>query len=317
MIVLGIDIGGTSIKGAAIKKDGTILDTFSLKMNRSFSQEKIFSLLCEAINDFLATHKYKEKVTGVGLGIPGLLDRKNGIIKTSNNMSKWNNFEVVKFIEKRTNLPVKIINDASAAALGEARYGSGKDYENIIMLTLGTGVGGGIIINRKLYDGPEGSGAQLGHTLIKINGRKCTCGRKGCLEAYASASALIKETKKAIRKHPNSLVSFISSKQGNINAEIAFEAAKKGDEIGTKLVNDYVMYLSEGILNFCNIFRPDVIVLSGGIANQGDYLINKIEKYLKEHNYGYKGSPIIPIKQAKLGYDAGKIGAASLFFYDD
>ena len=317
MIVLGIDIGGTSIKGAAIKKDGTILDTFSLKMNRNLSQEKIFSLICEAINDFLATHKYKERISGVGLGIPGLLDRKNGIIKTSNNMSKWNNFEVVKFIEKRINLPVKIINDASAAALGEARYGSGKDYENIIMLTLGTGVGGGIVIDKRLYDGLEGSGAQLGHTLIKINGRKCTCGRKGCLEAYASASALIKDTKKAIRKHPNSLLKSLASKYGKVNAEIAFEAAKNGDEVASNLINDYVMYLSEGLLNFCNIFRPNVIVLSGGIANQGNYLINKIEKYLKEHNYGYKGSPKIPVRQAILGYDAGKIGAASLFFYDD
>jgi len=317
MIVIGIDVGGTSIKGGAIKDTGEVLDTFSLKTYKDMSPEGMFGLLCEEINNFISSHKYNEEISGVGLGIPGLLDKKKGIIFSSPNMPTWLDFEVTDFISSRIHLPVKIVNDASAAALGEARYGSGKEYESLIMITLGTGVGGGIVLDKKLYDGLGGTGAQLGHSLIVFNGRPCNCGRKGCLEAYASATALNKETVKAINENPNSILAEVAKKDGKVSGRTAFIAESKGCPVGHKVVEEYIMYLSEGLLDYCNIFRPDIFVLSGGIANEGENLINRIRTYMKERDFGFKGSPEVLVKQAKLGYDSGKIGAASLFFYND
>lgn len=314
MIVIGVDIGGGSIKGGTINDQGRVLDQFVIPMDKMAKPEIIFGQLADTINEFINNHKYNEPISGVGLGIPGLIDKESGEIASSPNMPKWLHFNVIDFMSKRINLPIKIVNDASAAALGEAKFGSGKQYKYLIMITLGTGVGGGIVFDGHLIDGNHSQGAQLGHSEIILNGKRCNCGRRGCLEAYASATALSKETKKMIKKYPDSLLAKRAEELGKVNARVAFDSAKKGDPYGIKLVDDYVMYLSEGLLNFCNIFRPDVIVLSGGIANEGDYLVSRIKKYMKEKEYGYKNAPEVEIKVAELGYDSGKIGAASLFF---
>ena len=279
-------------------------------MDRFAPPEVSIGAMCDEINNFLKDKEYKDEIVGIGLGVPGILNKEKGIVKSSPNMPLWINFNIKEFVEKRALLPVKIVNDASSAALGEARFGTGKDYPNIVMVTLGTGVGGGIIIDGKLFDGKDGTGAQIGHHVICYNGRKCSCGRRGCLEAYASATALNRSAKQRASRFPDSMLNSVSL----INSKEVFECAKKGDRLSMILVNEYVTYLSEGLLNFCNIFRPNIILLSGGIANEGDYLINRIVKYMKKHNYGYVNAPVIPIKTGKLGYDAGKYGAASLFF---
>ena len=314
MIVIGVDIGGTSIKGAAIRDNGEILDRFSLPMEKYATGEESIGKMCDVINEFMKKHQYDEPISGIGMGVPGIHDKEKGIVKSSPNMPKWIDFPIKDLVEKRTGLPAKILNDASAAALGEAVYGSGKEYENLIMITLGTGVGGGIVLNKKLYDGLGGTGAQLGHNLIELGGRPCNCGRKGCLEAYASATALIKETLKAMEAHPESKMHEIAEKYGKVDARVAFDADRMGDPEGHRLVQEYVMYLGEGLMDYCNIFRPDVFVLSGGVANEGDYLITRLISYMEERHFGFLGSPKIPIKQASLGYDSGKIGAAALFF---
>lgn len=314
MIIIGVDIGGGTIKGGAINDKGVVLDTFVIPMDKTVVPEVIFSALADAINEFIATHKYDEPITGVGLGIPGIIDRYNGIIASSPNMPTWLNFRITEFMEERIPLPIRIVNDASAAALGEARFGSGKDFNYLYMITLGTGFGGGIVFEGRLIDGNLGMGAQIGHTVIELNGRDCTCGRRGCLEAYASATALIKQTKIMMEKHPESLLHEVAKENGKIDAKVAFLAAKRGDFCGNQLVEEYVMYLSEGILNICNSMRPDVIVLSGGVANEKDYLIDKINAYVQKRTYGYKNAPAVTIKMAELGYDSGKIGAACLFF---
>ena len=316
MIVLGIDIGGTSIKGAAIRNNGEILDKFSLPMEKYATGEESIGKMCDVIDAFMKEHKYDEPISGIGMGVPGIMDREAGIIKSSPNMPKWINFNIKALVESRTGLPVKIINDASAAAYGEATFGSGKDYNNLIMLTLGTGVGGGIVLNKHLYDGLGGTGAQLGHSLLYLGGKLCGCGRKGCLEAYASATALIKETNKAMEEHPESLMHEVAKEIGKVDARVAFEADRRGDKEGHRLVEEYVMFLGEGLLDYCNIFRPDIFVLSGGVANEGDYLISRLEKYMADRNYGFLGAPATPIKQASLGYDSGKVGAAALFFFE-
>ena len=313
-IAIGIDIGGTSFKGAAIDREGHILHTFKMDVNKGDSQEKMMDDLLVTLNKFLKEHGYnKDNVLGIGMGVPGAIDTENGVVSYSNNLD-WYELPVVKIIKDGTGLPVRITNDANAAAYGEAKFGAGKTFKNLLMITLGTGVGGGIIIDGKLYEGNHGKGAEPGHSVIVLNGEQCTCGRKGCFEAYASATALNRDTREAMEKHPESLLFEVVEEIGGIDARVPFIAEKRGDKAAKEVVDNYVKYLSEGLLNYCNILRPNVIVLSGGVANEGENLISRVKAYMKEHNYGMKNAPEVEIRQASLGYDAGKIGAAALYF---
>ena len=313
MIAIGIDIGGMSIKGAAVDSNGRVYEKFSMPFIKGEPGEVTIRKLAEIVKEYIAAHGLENKIAGIGIGSPGSLDVKNGIVNYANNLG-WNELPVADLMHEVLPYPVRLTNDANAASLGEAKYGAGKSYETIIMLTLGTGVGGGIIINGKLYEGNEGKGAELGHTVIVMDGEPCTCGRKGCLEAYASASALIRETKKAMRSNKRSLMWKISPEIDMVDGKVPFEAAKKGDSTANKVLDNYVKALGEGILNYCNIFRPNVIVLSGGVANAGAFLFDKLNKYIEERDYGYKSTPAVKIVPAELGYDSGKIGAAALFF---
>ena len=315
MIVLGIDVGGTSIKGAAINDKGQVLDRFSLRVNKSDSASKTIGSLADIINEFVKDHDYKEKISGIGIGVPGIVDFDKGNVIHSPNLPTWEGFNIKEFLQKKTNLPVILNNDANVAAFGESIFGSGKNYNNVIMLTLGTGVGGGIILNKKIFDGNLHQGAELGHMVIRVNGKKCGCGRRGCLEAYASATALIRETKKAMKLHPESLLNHTALENDKVDARTAFLAAKQNDKTAIQVVKNYVQDLSEGILNFCNIFRPEIIVLSGGVANEGEYLFSMIREYLKKHNYGMKHAPYVDIQKASLGYDSGIVGAACLALF--
>ena len=310
MIAIGVDIGGTSIKGAFITDEGQILDKFSMTVDKETSPDVELGKLCDIINNMREEKHYE--VAGIGIGIPGILNMDAGIIISSPNLPNWDGFNIAEYMSYRTGLKVEINNDANVAALGEARFGSGSQFRNLIMITLGTGVGGGVIIDGHLYDGNFHQGGELGHMVIEVNGRECGCGRKGCLEAYASATALIKETKKAMNEHPESLLHQVKEELGVVDARNAFMAAKRGDLTAINLVNEYAMYLGEGLINFCNIFRPEAIILSGGVANEGDYLFELLRNYLRTHTYGMKGSPKVKIFPAFLGYDSGKIGAASL-----
>ena len=313
MIAIGIDIGGMSIKGAAVDSNGRVYEKFSMPFIKGEPGEVTIRKLAEIVKEYIAANGLEGKIAGIGIGSPGSLDVKNGIVNYANNLG-WNELPVAKLMQEVLPYPVRLTNDANAACLGEAKYGAGKSYETIIMLTLGTGVGGGIIINGKLFEGNEGKGGELGHTVIVVDGEPCTCGRKGCLEAYASASALIRETKKAMRLNKRSLMWKISPDIELVNGKLPFEAAKQGDATAIKVLDNYVKYLGEGILNYCNIFRPNVIVLSGGIANAGEFLFSRLNNYVKERNYGYKSTPEVKVVPAELGYDSGKIGAAALFF---
>ena len=313
MIAIGIDIGGMSIKGAAVDSNGRVYEKFSMPFIKGEPGEVTIRKLADIVKEYIAAHGLENKIAGIGIGSPGSLDVEHGIVNYANNLG-WNELPVADLMHEILPYPVRLTNDANAASLGEAKYGAGKSYETIIMLTLGTGVGGGIIINGKLYEGNEGKGAELGHTVIVMDGEPCTCGRKGCLEAYASASALIRETKKAMRSNKRSLMWKISPEIDMVDGKVPFEAAKKGDVAANKVLDDYVKALGEGILNYCNIFRPNVIVLSGGVANAGPFLFDKLNKYVEERDYGYKSTPAVKIVPAELGYDSGKIGAAALFF---
>ncbi len=313
MIAIGIDIGGMSIKGAAVDSNGRVYEKFSMPFVKGEPGEITIRKLAEIVKEYIAANGLENKIAGIGIGSPGTLDVKNGIVNYANNLG-WEDLHVADLFREVLPYPVRLTNDANAASLGEAKYGAGKAYETVIMLTLGTGVGGGIIINGKLFEGNEGKGAELGHSVIVVDGEPCTCGRKGCLETYASATALIRETKKAMQLNKRSLLWKVCPDIDLVGGKVPFDAAKQGDAVAIKVLDNYIKYLGEGILNFCNIFRPNVIVLSGGIANAGDYLFDRVNKYIKDRNYGYKMTPEVKVVPAELGYDSGKIGAAALFF---
>ena len=315
MLAIGVDIGGTSIKGAFINDKGEILGRFSMKVNKDNTPEEEIGKLCDIINDSIKEHHFEGQVSGIGIGSPGTLDVDNGIIISSPNLQTWAGFNINKFMNQRTGLPIELNNDANVAALGEAKFGSGSKYQSAIMLTLGTGVGGGIILNGNLYDGNKHQGGELGHMCIRLGGRPCGCGRRGCLEAYASATALIRDTREMMEKHPESLLTEIEKELGGVDARNAFIADGRGDKWGKKVVKNYVMYLSEGIINYCNIFRPEIVILSGGVANEGENLLRRVRAYLKRHTYGMKGSEKVEVATSKLGYDSGKIGAACLVLF--
>lgn len=318
MIVIGVDIGGGSIKGGTVRDNGELLDKFSFKIDPNKSQEEIILELADNINSFVKSHHYDEPISGIGCGIPGIIDSKKGVVCSSANL-RWVDLPIKELLEKQTGLETRITNDANAAALGEALYGIGKKYQSSVMLTLGTGVGGGVVVDGHLLEGNEGKGYELGHMVIVIDGRLCGCGRKGCFEQYASATALVRETKHMMGAHPDSLMHKLAKEYGEVNGMVAFEAAKKHDIYAESVVNNYIKYLSEGILNYCNIFRPEAVILSGGIANQKEYLTDRIKTYLEINNFGYYGNgiPKSEILIASLGYDAGKIGAAALFYQKD
>ena len=314
MIAIGVDIGGTSIKGAAVTDKGEVLETFSMPVEKGEDQNITVNKLIDLLDRYLKEHKYtKENCLGIGFGIPGSIDSKNGNVDYSNNL-RWLHVPFIQMVKSRIDMPIRITNDANAAAYGESKFGAGRKYKNMLMVTLGTGVGGGIIIDGELYEGNSGKGAELGHMVVQLDGRTCTCGRKGCLEAYASATGLIASTKEMMEQHKDSKMWEISNKLGKINARVAFEAARAGDKYGQQVVDDYIKYLGEGLNNYFNIFRPEAVVLSGGIANEGEYLTSRLTKYCKERVYGFPRTPAVDIVTSELGYHSGIVGAAALMF---
>ncbi len=306
---IGVDIGGTSFKIGLVREDGIIINKMSYLVKNSAKQEEMIIELANQILDFIKVNEITlDNIVGIGIGCPGSINSKLGVCDYSNNL-KWYDLKIVEILKKYINLPIKITNDANAATLGEYKFGVGKNYQNVIMLTLGTGVGGGVIINGKLYEGNDGKGAELGHSVIKLNGRKCTCGRKGCIEAYASASALAKEARSIVTKHKESSLYL---DKDHLTGRIIFEHANKGDKIANIIIDKYCYYLKEAILNYCNIFRPDLIILGGGLSAQKEVLLNHIVPCMEKEHYGFSNTPKVELKCAELGNDAGIIGAASL-----
>lgn len=311
MLYIGVDIGGMSLKIGVVNELGEIISKFTMNFDKNIPQDEMIKSLAIKINEHIKENNYTD-VKGIGVSCAGVVNTKTGYCDFSANLN-WTNLDICGILKKYTSLDTKIANDANCAVLGEVKFGVAKNYHNVVMLTLGTGVGGGLYLDDKLYEGNQGKGAELGHSLFTYNGRKCACGLKGCFERYASASALISDTKKAMLKNKESLLwKYCDFNLDNVNGKVAFDCAKLNDKTAIEVVNKYISYLSYGILNFCNIFRPEVIILGGGISNQKENLIVPIKKILKENNYGYKNTPEVDVLIAKLGNDAGIIGAACL-----
>jgi len=314
MYAVGVDIGGMSMKCGLVNEKGEVVDREIVKTVLGDPYEKTIKDLCDGINVLLKRNFLKPTdINGVGIGVPGAVNIKKGTVDSSANL-KWYNVPLVDLVIAGVKRQVRITNDANAAVLGEARFGFKWKYPNVVMLTLGTGVGGGLIVDGKLYEGNEGKGAELGHMTIVMDGRPCGCGRRGCCEQYASATALMRIAREKMEEHPESVMwKMCEGDITKVNGAMPFAAENQGDVAGKEAVEEYIKYLGETILNFNNIFRPDAFILSGGVAKQGENLINKVKEYCDKFHWGYENTPVPELLIAKLGYDSGIIGAASLY----
>lgn len=306
---LGIDIGGMTVKGIITDGNGKVLGEGSVPTDSDKGAEVMCGNIAKLIAELMAGVDTNE-IVGVGVGCPGLIDSKNGVVVFAGNLN-LKNFPLSEEIKKRCGFRVKLTNDANAAALGEAKFGAGSNYENSILITLGTGVGGGIIINGKLFEGGKSAGTEIGHTVIVENGLKCTCGRKGCFERYASARALMEQTKEAMEGNRNSEM-WKGYELNTVTGKTPF--AYYDRDLTAKLVVDkYISHLACGILNMINVFRPEVVMLGGGVSEQGEALTKPLQKIIDAELFG--GTDYAPVKivKAKLGSRAGAFGAAALF----
>ena len=305
---VGIDLGGTNIAIGLVDETGNIIKKTSSPTPSLTDYKLVVKTMAEMAMTLVSDAGFQlSDIKAVGIGTPGSIDYDKNIVLSSNNL-KMSNARVAEEFQKYWNIPVALENDANAAALGEYVM-TGNGSKVFVAVTLGTGVGGGIIINGEIFKGYNGAAGELGHMVIISQGETCTCGRKGCWEAYASATALIKQTKKAIEEHPESIMSKIAEEYGKINGRVAFDAAKQGDKIAQNVVDTYISYVSEGIVNIINMLQPDKIVIGGGISNEGEYLINKIYSFVEKYDYN-RGPKHTQIETAKLLNDAGIIGAA-------
>ena len=306
----GIDIGGTFIKGAIVDEKGNIVVSTKVPTERTLGGERVFSnviFICNILLD-MANMK-KEDITAVGIGVPGMVDSESGIVVSVSKLG-WENFDLCKRISDVFGIPARAANDANAAALGELKFGFKDKYKNLILLTLGTGVGGGIIIDGKLYEGNHGAGAEIGHSVIKLGGEICNCGRRGCLEAYCSASAIIRDTKRAMEAHPDSKMWEIGSLD-LVDGKTAFDFCET-DPYAKEVVDSFITYLACGVTNMANIFRPEAVVLGGGVCAQGKALTDPIQKIVNEQIFAGSLGPRVEVLTAQLKNDAGSLGAAAL-----
>ncbi len=311
MYKLGIDLGGTNIVASVVDNDYNILSTAKRKTNCPRPAEEIVddmaAVALEAIE--LAGVK-KEEIEAAGVGAPGAINPVDGVITYANNLG-FRDVRMAEMLKERTGFDFYLENDANAAAYGEFIAGAGKGTKNFVMITLGTGVGGGVIIDGKIYSGSNYAGAELGHTVVAIDGEMCTCGRQGCWEAYASATALIRQTKQAMIRYADSIMWQLCDNDINkVSGITAFDAMRKGDAAGKLVVDKYIQYIAVGIANNINIFQPEIICIGGGVSKEGDNLITPIVEYVNGDNYARFLPEKAEIKTAELGNDAGIIGAA-------
>jgi glucokinase len=310
---VGIDLGGTNIVAGVVDEEYKILSKASVKTNCPRPAEEIMDDMAKVV--FEAVEKsglLLNDIEWVGVGAPGTANVETGIIEYANNLG-FENVHMVEYLQKKINKPVHIENDANAAAYGEFLAGAAKGTKHAVCITLGTGVGGGIIIDGKIYSGFNFAGAELGHTVIEVDGVPCTCGRKGCFEAYSSATGLIRMTKEAMEADKSSKMWEMSKEEdGKVTARLAFDAMRAGDKSAKEVVDKYIKYLAIGIANTINIFQPEILCIGGGVCNEGDALLIPLKELVQKEVYSRNSGKNTKIVIAKLGNDAGIIGAAFL-----
>ncbi len=306
---IGIDLGGTNIAGGLVNEKGEILIKHSIPTGRERGSDLVIEDIYKVIKALIDQNNTGSEVVGIGIGIPGISDPHTGEVLVCVNLN-WYNVPLRAKLAEKTSLPIYIDNDATVAGVAEFQVAQAGQYKDAVILTLGTGVGGGILIDGKVVSGHHGIGSELGHMLIGEALYTCNCGRNGCLETFASSTAIIHYAKHLISEgNTSSMLKTVDGDLDKITGEVIFEAAKSGDKIANQVVDRLVKYLSIGIMNIVCAIDPEIILLGGGISMAGDFLIEKINSALESLKY-FKASPIAKVEIAKLKNDAGIIGAA-------
>jgi glucokinase len=305
---IGIDLGGTNIAAGIVDEDFRLIRRASIKTAIPRSAEEItddIAALCRRLCeeegiDFADIEK-------IGIGSPGII--LNGVVKAAENLFFFN-VPLAKMLEERTGKPVVLRNDGNAAALGELVAGSGKGCQSLVAFTLGTGVGGGIVIDGKVIEGFNGAAGETGHIIVKAGGRPCACGNKGCLEAYCSATAIKKATREAMEAHPESYLHTLAPTPDAVNGKTAFDGKRAGDPAATQVVDEFIEMLAVGVASLIQLLQPQVVCIGGGIAKEGEYLLEPLRERVRVLTYAdtLEENPVIV--GATLGNDAGIIGAA-------
>ena len=309
MYYIGIDLGGTNIKGALVNEAGEILREESRPTRAALGAETVCDGIAAVIT---ALAEGTDAIGGVGIGCPGTVDDASGRVVYAPNLG-WRAFDLRAAVKERTGFALRLGNDANAAALAETLVGCAKGAQSAVIVTLGTGVGGGVVLGGRLLTGYTGAASEPGHMVIHSGGEKCACGREGCFEAYASATALIRETKRAMAAQPQSLLHTVAEENGTVDGRTAFAAAQRGDAAARAVVERYTDDLACGLANLVNIFFPEVIALSGGIAEQGEALLVPLRERVRSLSYASDcAARHTRIERCTLGYRAGVIGAALL-----
>ncbi len=312
---IGIDLGGTNIAGILINKKGDILAKKRRKTLVQEGEDKVIAQIIGCINDLLKEGKIlgisSKELLGIGVGAPGPLNRRKGEIYHPPNLPGWENVSLMRILKDKLGIPVFIENDANATALGEWWLGAGRNVNNLILLTLGTGIGGGIIIEGEVYHGFRDMGAELGHIVIKEGGMICGCGIRGCLEAYASATGVVKRTRAAMKQgYKTILKNLIKDNPEGLTCELVFRAAREKDPLALWLIEETGRYLGVGIGSLVNVLNPEMVILSGGMIKAGDLLLNPVRRFVKL--FSIKAIiEKVEIVLGDLGDEAGAIGAAA------
>ncbi len=310
MLNIGIDLGGTNIAAGVVDENGKILAKESTPTLAKRPIEEIVADMARVCKIAAGKAGYGlDGIGSVGIGIPGTVDNKNGVAVYTCNVP-MENTPLRDMLQKYIDKPVYLENDANAAALGEYKI-NGNGAKSFIFITLGTGVGGGIILDGKIYRGFNGVGGELGHMTLVSGGELCGCGKRGCWEQYASVTALLRQTRAAMEKHPESLMNELAKAYGKVSGRTAFEAAKRGDKAGAAVVAQYLEYVADGLVSILNIFQPEKILIGGGISKEGGYLLGPVKEFVYKYDYN-RYMPKTEIETAKLFNDAGIIGAAML-----
>ncbi len=310
---VGIDLGGTNIATAVVDENGSVFGRATSKTYADRAYTEILDDMVRCSIDAVSKAGLTmDDIISVGIGVPAAVDYANGTVSAANNIPSLNDKPIRDYLSSKLNKNVYLENDANAAAWGEYLFGSGKGVKNFAMITLGTGIGGAMIIDGKIYVGLTGDTAEFGHMVINLNGNNCSCGRRGCFETYSSATALIKQTKEKMKEYPDSeMWKICGGKLSNVNGETPFKAKK--DKAAKEVIDNYLFYLSEGILNVINAADPDVLCIGGGVSNAGDKLLKPIVRKTSKYLHIKNDKKQAEIKIAELNNDAGILGAALIW----
>ena len=309
-LFVGLDVGGSSMKAGVVSDDGQPISQVSLPTEAHRGQDFGLERMCETIRLAIAdAGKTLDDVAAVGVATPGTMDLHQGIILDPPNLHPWQNVPVRQYVETELQKPTAFQNDANAAAVGEAWVGAGRSANSLVLFTLGTGVGGGIVLGNQVLLGEHSHGAELGHTCIAmIEGRQCGCGRIGCLEAYASATAVVKRAQEALAEDDGS--SSLNDVEEELSARDVFDHASEGDLLAQQLAEETAYYLAIGAVNVMHTINPDVIVFGGGMIAAGEQLLHRIQHHVEQLAFPVPAART-EIRYAELGPDAGFIGAAA------